>query len=229
MSTLLAGLVVLVIGDSHMVHRNYLIDQLHDALTADGATVYSFGACGATPTDFLVPHMTDCGRASRLAGGAQKTEEGPALPVWNARELIARYHPDRVVIVMGDTMGAYKTSDFPKAWVWDQVSSLTGELKAAQLACDWVGPPWGTEGGSFGKTYDKVRQLSDYLSGLVAPCRYIDSTRFAKPGEWRTIDGQHLNAEGYKAWAAGIAGAVAAPAAAPPAAPESPAGGAEPW
>lgn len=84
MSTLLAGLVVLVIGDSHMVHRNTLIDDLHEALTGAGATVYSFGACGATPADYLAPHMTDCGRASRLAGGVQNTEEATPMPVWNA-------------------------------------------------------------------------------------------------------------------------------------------------
>ncbi|RJF87936.1 SGNH/GDSL hydrolase family protein [Oleomonas cavernae] len=229
MSALLAGLVVLVIGDSHMVHKNYLIDELHQALTAQGATVYSFGACGTTPTDFLVPHTTDCGRASRLAGAPQKLEEGPAVPVWNAHELIAKYKPGRIIIVMGDTMGAYKQADFPKAWIWDQVSSLTGEIKSASVSCDWVGPPWGTEGGSFGKTYDKVKQLSDYLSQVVAPCRYIDSTGFARPGEWKTIDGQHLNAIGYKAWAAGITKAVTAAPAAPPPGAATPATGAEPW
>lgn len=227
MSLLLAGMVVLVIGDSHMVHNNYLIDQLHQDLSAQGATVYSFGACGSTPTDYLVPKTTDCGRASRLADGKQKLEETTGLAVWNARDLIAKYKPNRIIVVMGDTMGGYKQPDFPKAWIWDQVSSLTGEIKSANLACDWVGPPWGGEGTSYNKTFDRVKMLSDYLSQIVAPCRYIDTTSMAAPGKWKTIDGQHLDTAGYKAWADGITAIVTTAPAAAPAAPA--ASGSEPW
>jgi lysophospholipase L1-like esterase len=42
----------------------------------------------------------------------------------------------------------------------------------------------------------------------VAPCRYVDSTQFAKPREWPTTDGQHLTMAGYRGWADGIAKAV---------------------
>jgi hypothetical protein len=200
-----AGLIVLVLGDSHMVHKGYLIDRLHDELTAQGATVYSYGACGATPGDYLMPHKTDCGRASRIGGGEQNIEEAGAVPVWNAKELLAKHHPDLMVIVMGDTMGGYGQADFPKAWIWDQVSTLTGAIKAANVACNWVGPPWGAEGSLFDKSVARVRQLSGYLAQVVAPCHYIDSTAFAAPGQWKSIDGQHLNGAGYKAWAEAIA------------------------
>ena len=41
MNALLAGLTILVIGDSHMVTSGYLITTLHDDLLAQGATVDS--------------------------------------------------------------------------------------------------------------------------------------------------------------------------------------------
>lgn len=208
MNSILAGVVVLILGDSHMVHQGGLIDLLPNALAADGATVYAYGACGATPTDYLTPKTTDCGRTARAGTGAVKRETGLGLPVWNARELIARTKPDLVLVVMGDTMGAYKNPAFPKAWVWDQVTALTGEIKAASLSCDWIGPPWGTDNPAFGKTSGRVQELSTYLGQIVSPCHYIDSTKFAAPGVWKSIDGQHLDQAGYKAWAAAITASV---------------------
>jgi len=215
----MANRTILIIGDSHMVHKDYLIDHLHESLTQQGAKVYSFGACGATPTDYLVSHKTDCGRASRLENGGQKLEEGAAVLVWNAKELIAKYNPNMLIIVVGDTLGAYRQSDFPKAWIWDEVSALTKVLKSANLACHWVGPPWGSEGGKFGKTFARVKQLSDYLSKTVSPCHYIDTTAMVKPGQWKSFDGQHLNNAGYKAWAAAITESIASPSSASAAAP----------
>lgn len=217
---------MLVLGDSHMVHKNYLIDWLHESLSQQGATVYSFGACGATPSNFLRPYKTDCGRASRVVGSEQQVEEGP-VSVWNARELIAKHHPDRIVIVMGDTMGAYRHSTFPKAWVWDEVTSLTSLVRETKIACTWVGPPWGKPGGAYGKTNERVKELSEFLSQAVAPCQYIDSTGLAKPGEWKSFDGQHLSTAAYKAWAVAIADSIAsAPAAVSAPAPDS---GKDPW
>lgn len=229
MSSILAGLVILLIGDSHMVHEGGLIDLLPPALEADGARVYAFGACGATPTDYLTPKTSDCGIASRAAGGPVKRSLVAGQPVWNARDLIAQVKPNMVFVVMGDTIGAYKMASLPKPWVWDQVTALTGEIRAANLGCDWIGPPWGTASAAFGKTDGRVAELSAYLAQVVGPCRYVDSTVFAKPGQWRSIDGQHLDAASYKAWAAAIRKAVEtqAPAAAPAGA--APAMGAEPW
>jgi hypothetical protein len=48
MNGLLAGLAILVIGDSHMVSNDYLITTLHNALLEQGATVNSYGMCGTT-------------------------------------------------------------------------------------------------------------------------------------------------------------------------------------
>lgn len=229
MSAILAGLVVLLIGDSHMVHQGGLIDLLPQALTADGAKVYAYGACGTTPTDYLTPKTTDCGIASRVGTGPVQRAEGTGRPVWNARDLIAKTKPDLVIVVMGDTLGAYKMDALPKAWVWDQVTALTGEIRAASLSCDWIGPPWGTNNPAFGKTQGRVTELSAYLAQIVGPCNYVDSTAFAAPNAWKTIDGQHLDGAGYKAWAAALTKAIEQRAAAPAAAPAKPTLGDEPW
>ncbi|MCF4164836.1 SGNH/GDSL hydrolase family protein [Zavarzinia compransoris] len=231
MNSILAGLVVLILGDSHMVHQGGLIDLLPDQLAAEGATVYAYGACGATPTDYLTPKTTDCGRTARAGTGAVTRETGMGLAVWNARDLIAKTKPDLIVVVMGDTMGAYKTPVFPKAWVWDQVTALTGEIRSSSLSCDWIGPPWGTDNPAFGKTTGRVQELSDYLAQIVSPCHYVNSTAFAAPGAWKSIDGQHLDQAGYKAWTAAIVKSIEAQQANP--APAAPAAGAAsddaPW
>ena len=41
---------------------------------------------------------------------------------------------------------------------------------------------------------------SKFLAANVAPCSYIDSLAFSKPGQWATIDGQHMTATGYRTW-----------------------------
>ncbi|MNT91929.1 hypothetical protein D3C72_2331090 [compost metagenome] len=49
---------------------------------------------------------------------------------------------------------------------------------------------------------------SKFLAANVAPCSYIDSLQFSKPGQWATVDGQHLTAPGYKAWSQDISKAL---------------------
>lgn len=200
---------MLVVGDSHLAHKHHLIDALHRSLTARGAIVYVFGACGATPSEFLQPSKTDCGRASMRPSGELVVEEG-TQPTWNLKQLIAEHRPNQVVIIEGDTLAAYRQKILPKSWVWDEVSAMTAVLKQANSACTWVGPPWGRPGGAYGKTAERVTALSGYLSEIVAPCRYVDSTRLARPGEWGSYDGQHLDASSYKAWASAITQALSA-------------------
>ncbi|MNN74371.1 hypothetical protein D3C81_1905620 [compost metagenome] len=50
--------------------------------------------------------------------------------------------------------------------------------------------------------------MSNFLATNVAPCTYIDSLSFSKPGEWVTIDGQHFTIAGYKSWANAIGTAL---------------------
>lgn len=49
------------------------------------------------------------------------------------------------------------------------------------------------------------------LAGLtmLAPCTYIDSLTFSKPGQWQTLDTQRFTIAGYQSWASAIAQALA--------------------
>jgi lysophospholipase L1-like esterase len=72
----------------------------------------------------------------------------------------------------------------------------------------WVGPIWGVANSPYHKADARVAELSQFLAQSVSPCTYVDSTRFAKPGEWPTTDGQHLTVNGYKSWGQDIADSV---------------------
>ena len=203
-TSLLAGLSILVIGDSNMALPGSLITGLHDDLTRRGAQVHSIGICGANAGDWLKATPGGaCGAAERRGNEPVKK-----LPVNSKttpiKELIAKDKPDLVLIVIGDTMAGYDKPSFPKAWIWQQTTSLTKAIGATGTQCAWIGPNWGTEGGKYGKTYAKVKQMSAFLAANVAPCSYVDSLKFSKPGEWATTDGQHLNVQGYQKWGAAI-------------------------
>jgi hypothetical protein len=208
MNALLAGLTILVIGDSHMVTRDYLITTLHDDLLAQGATVDTYGMCGANAGDWVYPTTVQCGKAERIGKEAPVIDRAASTPTYQIGALIDKTHPNLIVIEMGDTMAGYGQKAFPQAWIYQQVHALTGRIAAQNIPCVWVGPPWGSEGTTFHKTFDRVKEMSEFLSTAVAPCKFIDSTQFTKPGEWPTIDGQHLTSSGYKAWGSDIAGAL---------------------
>jgi hypothetical protein len=208
MNALLAGLTILVIGDSHMVTRDYLITTLHDDLLAQGAQVDSYGMCGANAGDWVYPTTVSCGKAERIGKEAPVINRAPSTPTYQIDQVIAKSHPNLIVIEMGDTMAGYGQQSFPQGWIYQQVHALTGRIAAQNIPCVWVGPPWGSEGSTYHKTFDRVKEMSEFLSTAVAPCRFIDSTQFSKPNEWPTIDGQHLTNSGYKAWGADIATAL---------------------
>lgn len=207
MSLVLAGLTVLMIGDSHMTTEGFLISKLHDDLMQQGATVYSYGACGTPSGAWMKKIQPPCGSAFRLNDGPVRMRQGEAGWTKPLPELVKMHHPDLIVVVNGDTMAGYKDSRLPKPWVWEQVSALTKGIKASGASCVWVGPAWGSEGGKYGKTYARTQEMSGYLSDIVAPCVYVDSLKMSKPGEWDTIpgDGQHFSDTGYQSWADAIA------------------------
>ncbi|CAM3312668.1 SGNH/GDSL hydrolase family protein [Pseudomonas floridensis] len=206
-ASIIAGMTILIIGDSHLATPDYLIHTLHDNLVQQGAKVHSLGICGANAGDWLKATPGTCGGAERR--DAQKTEvlgsKASTLPIG---ELLASDKPDLVLIVMGDTMASYTKPAFPKAWLWQQTTALTKEIAASGTRCAWVGPNWGTEGGKYGKTFARVELTSKFLAANVAPCSYIDSLQFSKPGQWATVDGQHLTGPGYKTWSDSISKAL---------------------
>lgn len=206
-SSLLAGLTILMIGDSHLATPDYLIKSLHDNLVQQGAQVHSLGVCGSKAGDWTQSVPGEC-------GGAERRNKDKAVVLGNKAstqpisQLVAADKPDLIVIVMGDTMADYTKPAFPKTWIWQQTTSLTKAIKETGTRCVWVGPSWGSEGGKYGKTYARVELTSKFLASNVAPCDYIDSLSFSKQGQWATIDGQHLTSMGYISWSKAITEAL---------------------
>ncbi|HEX5338192.1 MAG TPA: SGNH/GDSL hydrolase family protein [Gallionella sp.] len=207
MSMLLAGLTILVLGESHMALNGQLISTLPNDLVDQGAKVFSYGACGASAGDWLVKKSVNCS-AFRVDTGPVRVRPADIASTYPIGDLLAQHRPDLVVVIIGDTMASYDKKEIVKNWVWQGVSSLTKEIRAHGTRCVWVGPAWGQEGGKYKKINSRAKEFSDYLSTLVAPCTYIDSLTFSKIGEWKTIDGEHFDSAGYKGWAKGITDAI---------------------
>ncbi len=206
-ASLLAGLTILMIGDSHLATPDYLIKSLHDNLVQQGAQVHTLGVCGSKAGDWTKVVPGEC-------GGAERRNKDKAVVLGNKAstqpvgQLVAADKADLIVVVMGDTMADYTKPAFPKTWIWQQTTQLTKAIKETGAKCVWVGPGWGTEGGKYGKTYARVEMTSKFLAANVAPCDYIDSLSFAKQGQWATIDGQHFTAMGYASWSKAITDAL---------------------
>lgn len=203
MSGALAGLAILVIGDSQMMG---MLPTLHDQLEGAGATVYSYAVCGSTAQDWIIPTTASCGKLSREDKTAAVLDMKPT-PTWNITNLIAQHHPNLIVVELGDTMAGYG-SHIELGWVHEQLSGLTAKIAQSHISCVWVGPTWGQENGPYHKTTASVQAMSQLLSQSVAPCTYIDSTTFSRPGEWQTKDGAHLQPDGYRKWAIAITGSI---------------------
>lgn len=199
LTSVVAGLSILIIGDSHLTVPHYLIDTLHMRLERQGAQVHTAGVCGANPGDWLQAVKGTCGGAERI-GKDPVTVKDMNAATYPIAQLLAKDKPDLLVIVMGDTTAAYTKDVFPKAWAWQQVTSLTQAVAKTGTACVWVGPAWGTEGGKYHKTFARVKLMSAFLGANVQPCTYIDSLELSKPGEWATVDGMHFTRAGYEAW-----------------------------
>jgi len=211
MNGALAGLVILVLGDSHMAGPTYLISTLHEALEAQGATVSTYGMCGANPDAWLQKTTVSCGRGERHGMQPVKADvAGKQEYTWQINDLLNQIHPNLVIVEAADAMGGYTSPELPKAWIYDQSHALAMRIKAANASCVWIGPVYGDVNSPYHKADDRVRELSQFLSQSVAPCVYVDSLKFAKPREWPTTDGQHLTPAGYRAWGTDIANAVVA-------------------
>lgn len=205
-TSVLAGLSLVVIGESHMAQPHYLLEPIHQAFTQRGALVHSIGVCGASPSKWLQPARTDCGRAEKI-GSQATTLVGPDADGVNIVELLQQKKPDAIVVIIGDTTGSYDKAELPRSWVYQEVTALTRAIANTGTACYWVGPGWG-QVKRFNKTPERVERINAFLAENVAPCTYIDSTKFSRPGEWKTTDGQHYTGKYYRAWALAIVGAI---------------------
>lgn len=202
----LAGLSLIVIGESHMATPHYLMNPLHEQLTEQGAMVHSIGVCGASPSKWVNVGTTDCGRSDRVGKDAAVEVLGNSSTI-AIKDVIAKDKPDALVVVIGDTVGSYEQPEYPKSWANQEVSTLTKLIKETGVKCYWVGPAWG-QPKRFNKTPELVQRANAFLKENVAPCTYIDSTSFSQPGDWKTIDGQHFTSKYYNSWAEGIVNAI---------------------
>jgi hypothetical protein len=205
----LAGLVILIIGDSHFAAKDFLLTALDDPLIAQGAIVHAYGVCGSTPHDWVAQTELTCGRGERHNSDEPQIDKGPKVKTWSLDGLIREHHPNLVIVELGDNLGGYGyLPELPKDWIATQVRQMLAPIVARKLPCIWVGPPWGAEGGASNKTFARAQDLSNFLSQTVAPCRYVDSLKFSQPGEWPTFDGEHLTPDSYRLWGAAIADAT---------------------
>jgi hypothetical protein len=207
MNGALAGLVILVIGDSQMMN---MVNPLHNQLEGAGAVVHTYAMCGATAADWVYPSaMASCGHAERHDKAPPTIVENQGGgPAYLLNDLIAKNHPNLVVVELGDTMANFGMAQIERSWVLDQVRALTGAIAASRIACDWIGPIWGQQEPPYQKSDARVKEMSDLLSQSVAPCKYIDSTTMARPGEWPTRDGTHFQPDGYRKWSAALTEAI---------------------
>jgi hypothetical protein len=196
----LTGLVILIIGDSHMLS---MLAPLHGALASEGAEVHSYSQCASSAADWVYKVTAPC-RAERHNLGSIVYGRNVA-PTWTLSELAAQHHPGLVIVELGDTMAGYGRPELPKPWIEGQVKELVGRIASHNISCVWIGPTWGDPELVFQKTEARVREMSDFLSQIVHPCGYVDSTKFARPGDWPTVDGQDLTATGYRKWGSDIA------------------------
>jgi hypothetical protein len=151
-----------------------------------------------------------CGVAQHIGSGPVTEDRSPKAVSWAIDALITQYKPNVVIIGIGDTMAGYNQKELQSSWVRENVEDLTAAITARHLPCIWIGPGWGTEGGPYGKNFKRVKELSDFLASTVAPCTYIDSLTFSKPGEWATFDGQHYTNVGYEKWGAALTATITA-------------------
>jgi hypothetical protein len=208
MSTaVLLGLSLVVIGESHLADPSYLIGPMHDLLLEKGAKVHSVGVCGASPASWIQATPGDCGRAERVGIPRAVRVEG-AVMTTPVKELITKAKADAIIVVSGDTIGSYKNAEFPKTWAYQQITTLTKAIAETGASCFWVGPGWSNQPGRYGKTTERVLAVNAFLAENSLPCVYIDSTKMSQPGEWKTIDGQHYNSSGYRAWSTAIVNAL---------------------
>jgi lysophospholipase L1-like esterase len=199
MNAALAGLVILVIGDSQM---KGLIYSLHDELESDGAAIHSYLMCGATAQDWLAHSTVSCGRGERHEHGAPSINTTQTLPTYRLPDLIAQNHPNLVIVELGEKL------EPDHSWVKQEVHTLATRIAANHLPCVWVGPTWGQNKPSYPTTDASVTDITQLLAGSVAPCSFFDSTTFARPGELQTVDGTHLTPDGYRRWGKAIADGV---------------------
>ncbi len=77
MPSVLAGMTLLVLGESHMSLADHLMEPLHDNLTRQGAIVHSIGACGASAGDWLITKRSIAGPSKKATARSSSRDVTP--------------------------------------------------------------------------------------------------------------------------------------------------------
>lgn len=203
MPPLLAGLTILMIGDSHLTFKNTLLAGMPEAFVAQGAKVVTYGLCSSKPEDWVDEKpINACGYTKRIGTEhitlSMNKDDAPP----NIQSLVQQWHPDAVIVVFGDAMAGYSQSQMPADWIKDQVHALVDNIGSAK--CIWVGPTWGRYNPRYGKTDARTVELAGFLEKETQPCHYIDSTKILSQNSITTEDGLHLTTEDYKKWSTAL-------------------------
>lgn len=127
-SPILAGLTVLMLGDSHFATPGYLITTLQDALISQGAKVTTEAACGAPTSTWVTDGKSTCGIAERVQSGPIKLGKATVAAAPTLDHLIMTVHPNLIVIGGGDTMAGYAQKELPVLYLQENVSALTTRI-----------------------------------------------------------------------------------------------------
>jgi hypothetical protein len=90
MQSVLMGLSLLILGDSHFGMQNYLITTLQDELIRRGAKVATYSACGSPPSIWLTVRVASCGTAQRVQSSAIAQQTGPNAKTTPVDQLVAQ-------------------------------------------------------------------------------------------------------------------------------------------
>ena len=141
----------------------------------DGAKVETFGSCGMPAGAWVTPRPVACGVAQRVGNGPVQENRTPKAMSWSIDALIDRYKPNVVVVGIGDPMAGYNQKDMQQPLDQAERRSADRAHRSASPPCVWIGPGWGKEGGPYSKTFARVKEFSEYMATIVAPCAYVDS------------------------------------------------------
>ncbi len=194
-SPILAGLTILMLGDSHFATQGYLVTTLQDALIQQGAKVVTEAACGAPAGVWTEAGSAPCGTAERVQSGPIKKDHTEARPRRPIDELIGRYHPNLDHHRVGRHHGRLRPARPARPVDRRAVSRPDAAHPGGQHALRLDRARLGHRGRAL---------LQDLRPGAGAerlpraprwrPAATSTRTKFAQPGEWPTFDGQHYTA-----------------------------------
>jgi lysophospholipase L1-like esterase len=184
---------VLVIGDSHTTGGYG--EELDRQLRGTGAQVETFSSGGSTPDWWLDGTPTTAGSVSIGPDGREvRSGAGQAHATPRIQDLIAKYHPDTIVINMGQNLRGKSPAEVQR-----QVQELEQAAKAGGARIVWVGsPPTANDAADGGQQYHAYNSFLRNIA-TAGGARFIDSSQLVS--RYQGSDGIHYDPAAGAAWA----------------------------